>query len=77
MQAFPLLTVNLSFEEQASLVWGFFCSIPVNMMAKFLPWLAASVSSDESQDIRNCICSVIPKEELLQQVMLLDYKPWI
>ncbi|KAK4484224.1 hypothetical protein RD792_011447 [Penstemon davidsonii] len=68
-QVFPLLNEKFSFEEQASLVWQFLCSIPVNMMAEFLPWLASSISPDERQDMRKCLYRVIPDEELLQQII--------
>lgn len=68
-QVLPLLVEKFSFEEQASLVWQFLCSIPVNMMAEFLPWLSASVSSDERQEMRSCLCKVIPDEKLLQQII--------
>jgi len=69
-QVFPLLTKKFSCEEQADLVWQFLCNIPVNMMADFLPWLSTSVSPDEHQDIRNCLCKVVPDEKLLQQVSM-------
>ncbi|XP_057508284.1 zinc finger protein BRUTUS-like isoform X1 [Actinidia eriantha] len=68
-QVFPLLIEKFSFEEQASLVWQFLCSIPVCMMAEFLPWLSSSISSDECQDMRKCLIKVIPEEKLLQQVI--------
>ncbi|XP_057960790.1 zinc finger protein BRUTUS-like [Malania oleifera] len=68
-QVFPLLTEKFSFEEQASLVWQFLCSIPVNMMAEFLPWLSSSISSDDNEDMHNCLCKIIPEEKLLQQVI--------
>lgn len=68
---------KFSFEEQASLVWQFLCSIPVNMMVEFLPWLSSSVSSDERQDLRKWFCRVIPKEELLQQVISLSGKAFL
>lgn len=68
MQVFPLLMEKFSVEEQASLVWQFLCSIPVNMMKKFLPWLSFSISPEEYQEMRNCLCRIIPKEKLLQQV---------
>lgn len=68
-QVFPLLIEKFSFEEQASLVWQFLCSIPVNMMTEFLPWLSSSISPDERQDMRKCLCKIIPKEKLLQQVI--------
>lgn len=69
LQVFPLLIEKFSFEEQASLVWQFLCSIPVNMMAEFLPWLSSSISADEHQDMRKCLCKIIPKEKLLRQVI--------
>ncbi|KAH9778758.1 zinc finger protein BRUTUS [Citrus sinensis] len=66
-QVFPLLTQHFSLEEQASLVWQFFCSIPVNMMAEFLPWLSSSISTNEYQDMRKCLSKIVPEEKLLQQ----------
>lgn len=71
LQVFPLLIEKFSFEEQASLVWQFLCSIPVNMMAEFLPWLSSSISPEEHLDMRKCLSKIIPKKKLLQQVRLL------
>ncbi|KAJ4959170.1 hypothetical protein NE237_026281 [Protea cynaroides] len=68
-QVFPLLNEKFSFEEQASLVWQFLCSIPVNMMAEFLPLLSFSISSDEHQDMLKCLSKIVPEEKLLQQVI--------
>ncbi|KNA10882.1 hypothetical protein SOVF_140190 [Spinacia oleracea] len=68
-QVFPLLIEKFSFEEQASLVWRFLCSIPVNMMMEFLPWLSSSVSTDESQDMQKCLRKIIPNEDLLHKVI--------
>ncbi|KAG8086337.1 hypothetical protein GUJ93_ZPchr0010g8908 [Zizania palustris] len=68
-QVFPLLIKKFSYEEQSDLVWQFLCNIPVNMMAEFLPWLSASVSSEEHQDILNCLHKIVPEEKLLQQVV--------
>ncbi|KAK4430235.1 Zinc finger protein BRUTUS [Sesamum alatum] len=68
-QVFPLLREKFSFEEQASLVWQFLCSVPVNMMAEFLPWLSSSISADERQDMRKCLQRIIPDERLLQQII--------
>ncbi|KAJ1398314.1 Zinc finger, CHY-type [Sesbania bispinosa] len=68
-QVFPLVIEKFSSEEQASLVWQFLCSIPVKMMAEFLPWLASYISSDEHQDLLRCLCTIIPKEKLLHQVI--------
>ena len=60
-----------SFEEQADLVWEFLCSIPVNMMKEFLPWLSSSSSPDEHQDMINCMRKIVPKEKLLKKVIFL------
>lgn len=68
-QVFPLLIEKFSFDEQASLVWQFLCSIPVNMMAEFLPWLSSAVSPDEHSDMLKCLCKIVPDEKLFQQVI--------
>ncbi|GMH27492.1 hypothetical protein Nepgr_029335 [Nepenthes gracilis] len=68
-QVFPLLIEKFSFEEQALLVWQFLCSIPVNMLVEFLPWLSSSISPDERQDMRRCLKKIIPDEVLLHQVI--------
>ncbi|CAK7349704.1 unnamed protein product [Dovyalis caffra] len=68
-QVFPLLIEKFSVEEQASLIWQFICSIPMNMLAEFLPWLSSSISSVEYQDMLKCFSIIIPKEKLLQQVI--------
>ncbi|CAN4124837.1 unnamed protein product [Withania somnifera] len=68
-QVLPLLMEKFSFEEQASLVWQFLCSIPVNMMSEFLPWLSSSISADECKDMHKYLHKVIPDEELLQEIM--------
>ncbi|KAJ7970359.1 Zinc finger protein [Quillaja saponaria] len=68
-QVFPLLVEKFSLEEQASLVWQFLCSIPVNMMAEFLPWLSTSMSPDESEDLQKCLSKIVPEEKLLQKVI--------
>ncbi|RZB91645.1 Zinc finger protein BRUTUS isoform C [Glycine soja] len=68
-QVFPLVIEKFSSEEQGSLVWQFLCSIPVKMMAEFLPWLASYISSDEYQGLLSCLCTIIPKEKLLHQVI--------
>jgi hypothetical protein len=70
-QVFPLLIKKFSHKEQADLVWQFLCSIPVNAMAKFLPWLSDSVSPDEHQDIIECLRKVVPEENLLQEVVMI------
>ncbi|KAJ6672632.1 RING FINGER AND CHY ZINC FINGER DOMAIN-CONTAINING PROTEIN 1 [Salix viminalis] len=68
-QVFPLLIEKFSVEEQASLIWQFICSIPVNMLAEFLPWLSSSILPVEYQDMLKCLSMIIPKEKLLQQVI--------
>lgn len=68
-QVFPLLEDKYTFEEQASLVWQFLCSIPVDMMAEFLPWLSSSITFDENKDMLKCLCKIVPDEKLLQQVI--------
>ncbi|PON78658.1 hemerythrin-like [Parasponia andersonii] len=72
-QVLPLLIEKFSYKEQASLVWQFLCSIPVNMMAEFLPWLSSSISSDERQDMCKLLGKIIPEEKLLQQVRALSW----
>jgi zinc finger protein-like protein len=71
LQVFPLLIKKFSHEEQADLVWQFLCSIPVNLMAKFLPWISAYVSIDENQDILDCLSKIVPEEKLLQEVLMI------
>ncbi|CAM6094029.1 unnamed protein product [Calypogeia fissa] len=68
-QVFPLLMHHFSFEEQADLVWQFLCSIPVNLMEKFLPWLATSLTQEERQQMTACLEEIVPEEQLLQQVV--------
>lgn len=60
--------LHFSFEEQADLVWQFLCSIPVNLMEKFLPWLATSLTQEERQQMTACLEEIVPEEQLLQQV---------
>ncbi|XP_038724888.1 zinc finger protein BRUTUS-like isoform X1 [Tripterygium wilfordii] len=68
-QVFPLLIKKFSPEEQASLIWQFLCSIPVNMMADFLPWLSSSLSPGENQNMKIFLSKIVPDEKLLQQVI--------
>ena len=76
-QVFPLLIEKFKHEEQAYIVWRFLCSIPVNMLAVFLPWLASAISIDESKEMQMCLSKIVPGEKLLQQVsfdMRSDFK---
>lgn len=66
-----MLVEKFSFEEQAYLVWRFLCSIPVNMMEEFLPWLSSSISPDEYEEMRMCLSKVVPDEKLLLQARFL------
>ncbi|KAF2602703.1 hypothetical protein F2Q70_00027647 [Brassica cretica] len=68
-QVFPLLIEKFKHKEQAYIVWRFLCSIPVNMLAVFLPWLASSISIDESKELQKCLSKIVPGEKLLQQVI--------
>lgn len=67
-QVFPLLMQHFTYKEQTGLVWQFICSIPVNLLEKFLPWLASSLSDEERQQMVAVMREVVPPEELLQQV---------
>ncbi|KAL0538735.1 hypothetical protein IC582_022892 [Cucumis melo] len=68
-QVFPLLTKKFSFEEQAALVWKFLCSIPINMLEVFLPWISSSISPDEHQIMCKCLSKIIPEQKLLQKII--------
>ncbi|XP_021645303.2 zinc finger protein BRUTUS isoform X2 [Hevea brasiliensis] len=68
-KVFPLLIEKFSLEEQSSLIWQFVCSIPVDMVAELLPWLASSISPVECQDMHKCLSKIIPEEKLLQQII--------
>ena len=70
-QVFPLLIEKFTVDEQAYLVWQFLCSIPVNTMTEFLPWLSTSISPDESRNLRKCLSKILPEEKLLQKVWFL------
>ncbi|MCO5596270.1 hypothetical protein L7F22_050330 [Adiantum nelumboides] len=68
-QVFPLLMELLSCEEQSALVWQFICSIPVNLMENFLPWLASCLSDGEREEMIACVHNVVPSASLLQQIV--------
>ena len=50
-------------------MWQFMCSIPVNPIEEFLPWLTSYLSSDECQDMIKCMHEIILKESLLRRVV--------
>ncbi|PRQ56197.1 putative aminoacyltransferase, E1 ubiquitin-activating enzyme [Rosa chinensis] len=68
-QIIPLLIQKFSVEEQASLVWKLLSSIPTNIVAKLIPWLASSLSLDECQHLYKCLSMIVPAEKLLQEVI--------
>ncbi|KAK9090598.1 hypothetical protein Sjap_023775 [Stephania japonica] len=69
-QVFPLLIQHFSFKEQALLVWQFICSVPVTLLEEFLPWMTSYLPDHEQLDVVNCLKVVIPKEKLLQEVVI-------
>ncbi|CAE5957900.1 unnamed protein product [Arabidopsis arenosa] len=68
-QVFPLMIENFSFEEQASLVWQFICSVPVMVLEEIFPWMTSLLSSKEKSEVENCVKEVVPKEVTLQLVI--------
>jgi zinc finger-like protein len=64
---------HFTFDEQAALVWQFMCSIPVNLMEKFLPWLASCLSREEREEMVACMHKIVPRQELLQQVNAISF----
>ncbi|XP_018436403.1 zinc finger protein BRUTUS-like At1g18910 isoform X2 [Raphanus sativus] len=68
-QVFPLLIENFSFEEQASLVWQFICSVPVMILEELFPWMISLLTLKEKSEVENCVREVVPKEVSLQPVV--------
>ncbi|KAJ0257348.1 Zinc finger protein BRUTUS-like [Hirschfeldia incana] len=68
-QVFPLLIENFSFEEQASLVWQFICSVPVMILEEVFPWMISLLSLKEKSEVENCVRKVVPKEVSLLPVV--------
>ncbi|PIA40232.1 hypothetical protein AQUCO_02500140v1 [Aquilegia coerulea] len=66
-QVFPKLVTQFSFKEQASLVWQFFCSVPIILLEYFLPWMTSCIPKDEQADVVHCIKEIVPKENVLQE----------
>ncbi|KAL8457297.1 hypothetical protein ACS0TY_034416 [Phlomoides rotata] len=69
-QVFPLLMEKITAEEQSQLVWQYMCSVPIMILEEFLPWMILHLTSDEKLDVLNCITLIIPKERLLQEVVI-------
>ncbi|KAJ0255812.1 Zinc finger protein BRUTUS-like [Hirschfeldia incana] len=68
-QVFPLLIEKFSFQEQASLVWQFICSVPVMVLEDFLPWMMSYLSHEQRNEVVNCMKDVVSTEDSLQQVI--------
>ncbi|OVA09101.1 zinc finger protein [Macleaya cordata] len=68
-QVFSLLIQLFSFEEQAALVWQFICSVPIMLLEDFFPWMTSYLPANEQADVVLCIKEVVPKENLLQEVV--------
>ncbi|MCL7041667.1 hypothetical protein MKW94_004556 [Papaver nudicaule] len=69
-QVFPLLIQLFSLEEQASFVWRLISSVPIMLLEDMLPWMASYLPKTEQEDFALCIKAVIPKENLLQKVLI-------
>ncbi|KAI3941246.1 hypothetical protein MKX01_029820 [Papaver californicum] len=68
-QVFDLLIKSFSLEEQASLVWQFICSVPIMLLEDMFPWMTSYLPANEQADVALCIKEVVPKENLLQEVV--------
>lgn len=68
-QVFELLIKSFSLEEQASLVWQFICSVPIMLLEDMFPWMTSYLPANEQADVALCIKEVVPKENLLQEVV--------
>ncbi|GKA70707.1 zinc finger protein BRUTUS-like protein isoform X1, partial [Tanacetum coccineum] len=69
-QVFPLLTRQFSTKEQASFVWQFMCSVPMLLLEDFFRWMNSFLSSDERQNVLQCVKQVVPKDLLIQEVVI-------
>ncbi|XP_071731632.1 zinc finger protein BRUTUS-like At1g74770 isoform X2 [Rutidosis leptorrhynchoides] len=69
-QVFPLLTQQFSTQEQASFVWQFMCSVPMLLLEDFFRWMNSFLSSDETENVLQCLKQVVPKDQLLQDVVI-------
>ncbi|XP_023734229.1 zinc finger protein BRUTUS-like At1g18910 isoform X1 [Lactuca sativa] len=69
-QVFPLLTQQFTTEEQASFVWQFICSVPMLLLEDFFQWMNSFLSSDERENVLQCLREVVPKDIFLQEVVI-------
>lgn len=67
-----MLIEHFSFEEQASLVWQFLCSVPILLMEDSFSWMISYLPDEEQLDVLHCIEEVVPKDMLLQKVINLN-----
>ncbi|KAL8457293.1 hypothetical protein ACS0TY_035225 [Phlomoides rotata] len=70
VHVFPLLMEKFTADEQYQLVWQYICSVPIMILDEFLPWMILHLTLDEKLDVLNCITLIIPKERLLQEVVI-------
>ncbi|GFP97673.1 uncharacterized ring finger protein c2f3.16 [Phtheirospermum japonicum] len=69
-QVFPSLLQNFTSEEQSKLVWQYMCSVPIILLEEFLPWMTLFLTSEEKQDVLDCVKIILPKERKLQEVVV-------
>lgn len=69
-QVFPLVMEKFTTEEQSQLVWQYMCSVPTVLLEDFLPWMALHITPDEKLDVLHCMELIMPKERLLQEVVI-------
>ncbi|CAA0826796.1 zinc ion binding [Striga hermonthica] len=68
-QVFPSLTEHFTSEDQSKLVWQYMCSVPMILLEEFISWMTLFLTSEEKQDVLDCIELIIPKETKLQEVV--------
>lgn len=64
-----MLIEHFSFEEQASLVWQFLCSVPILLLEDSFLWMTSYLPDEEQLDVLHCIKEVVPQDKLLQKVI--------
>lgn len=64
-----MLIEHFSFEEQASLVWQFLCSVPILLLEDSFLWMTSYLPDEEQLDVLHCIEEVVPQDKLLQKVI--------
>jgi zinc finger-like protein len=48
-QVFPLLERHLCATQQRAMVWRTLRAMPLRLLERLMPWVAASLSADDSQ----------------------------